>query len=59
MRVGQIDGGSLVSRETICSSMMQWWRLLESLTFKVLGDNLFLIEFDDLKDKEKMMEGRP
>jgi hypothetical protein len=59
MRVGKIDGGSLVSRETICSSMMQWWRLLESLTFKVLGDNLFLIEFDDLKDKEKMMEGRP
>jgi hypothetical protein len=57
--LGKLLADRLVSRETICTSMMQWWRLSESLTFKVLGDNLFLIEFDDPKDKEKVMEGRP
>jgi hypothetical protein len=33
---------------------MQWWKLSDRITFKVLGENLFLIEFDNPKDKESV-----
>jgi hypothetical protein len=39
--------------------MIQWWRTQGNPDFKVLGDNLFLIEFDKIRDKEKVLEGRP
>jgi hypothetical protein len=35
------------------------WRLSKSFTFKVLGENLFLIEFELAKDKARVLEGRP
>lgn len=30
-----------------------------SIIFKVLGDNLFLIEFNNIWDKARVLEGRP
>ena len=57
--LGKLMADRLVSKETICTSMVQWWRPEESFTFKVLGDNLFLIEFVDPKDKERVLDGRP
>ena len=57
--LGKLVANHLVSREAIRSSLMQWWKPLDSLTFKTLGENLFLIEFDNLKDKERVPEGRP
>jgi hypothetical protein len=55
--LGRLLADRLVSKETMRTSLMQWWRPEESITFKVLGDNLFLIEFIDPKDKERVLEG--
>jgi hypothetical protein len=49
----------LVSKETIKSKLIRRWRPKSSLSFKILGDNLFLIEFEDLWDKSRVLEGRP
>jgi hypothetical protein len=58
--LGKLMADRMVSRETIQLSMLQWWKLEDSsITFKVLGKNLFLIEFIDPKDKERVLEGRP
>jgi hypothetical protein len=45
----------MVSRETIKSTIMQWWKPLDNLSIKVLGENMFLIEFADPRDKERVM----
>jgi hypothetical protein len=57
--LGKLMADRLVSKETIRTSMQHWWRLEGSIAFKVLGDNLFLIEFVDPKDKERVLDGRP
>jgi hypothetical protein len=46
----------LVSKETIKMALMKWWKPQEKLSFKVLGDNLFMIDFANLKDKEHIKE---
>ena len=56
--LGKLMADRLVSRETIRSSILQWWKPEDSITFKVLGKNLFLIEFVDPKDKERVLERR-
>ncbi|XP_059436704.1 uncharacterized protein LOC132169738 [Corylus avellana] len=37
---------------------MEWWKLSGTFTFKVLGENFFLIDFSDLGDKERVLAGR-
>jgi hypothetical protein len=48
-----------VSKVTIKSTLVHWWRLSSNLVFKVLGDNLLLIEFDNIGDKSRVLKGRP
>ena len=57
--VGKLFADRNASKETIKDSLVKGWKPLESITFKVLGDNLFLIEFNDIRDKIKVLEGRP
>jgi hypothetical protein len=57
--IGKLLADRLVSKETIKKGLMKGWKLKEKLSFKVLGDNLFMIDFVDLKDKERVLEGRP
>ena len=49
----------IVSKDMIRSTLLQCWKPLENLTFKVLSENWFLIEFDNPKDKEQVLIGRP
>ena len=57
--LGKLLVDRMVSRETIRSSLMQWWKPSETISFKVLGENLFLIEFANPKGKARVLEGRP
>jgi hypothetical protein len=57
--VGKLVSEKLVSKEIIKSKLARWWRPTEMISFKVLGDNLFLIEFENLEDKSQVLEGRP
>ncbi|XP_059428666.1 uncharacterized protein LOC132162443 [Corylus avellana] len=38
---------------------MRGWKPTETPSFKVLGDNLFLVEFVNDRDKKRVLEGRP
>jgi hypothetical protein len=57
--VGKLVADRYVSMETIRDTLQRLWRLKESMTFKVLGENLFIIEFGIASDKKRVLEGRP
>jgi hypothetical protein len=57
--VGKLIADRLVSKETIKTKMVRGWRPLGNLSFKVLGENLFLLEFEYECDRIRVLEGRP
>ena len=44
--VGKLLADKFVGKESIKSSMLQWWKLKGTVSFKVVGENLFLIDFE-------------
>jgi hypothetical protein len=58
--IGKLIADHMVSKETIKNSMLKWWKLEEkNLSFMVIGENLFLIDFKLPEDKERVLEGKP
>jgi hypothetical protein len=57
--VGKLIADHQVSKETIKTTLLRWWRISKTLSFKVLGDNLFLVEFTNEGDKRRVLEGSP
>jgi hypothetical protein len=57
--IGKLITDRMVVRETIQTKITQCWKLWGKLSFKILGENTFLIEFEDPKDKVKVLVGRP
>ena len=57
--VGKLAADRFMSKETIKSTLLRWWKLSETFSFKVLGENLFLIEFTDVTDKNHVLDGCP
>jgi hypothetical protein len=41
------------------SKLVRGWRPLGNLSFKVIGENLFLLEFEYECDRIRVIEGRP
>ena len=40
-------------------TFLRWWKLSGSFTFKILGGNIFLVEFETISDKARVLEGQP
>ncbi|GLT68469.1 hypothetical protein SLA2020_406950 [Shorea laevis] len=57
--VGKLLADRIVSKEIIKSSLLRGWKLSGTCNFKVLGENLFIIEFLHDWDKSNVLEGRP
>jgi hypothetical protein len=57
--VGKLMSKRVVCKETLKTKLKGWWKLSGTVTFKVLGGNLFLIEFELAKDKKRVLEGGP
>ena len=57
--IGKLLFERIISKETIKSTLVRWWRLKETFTLKILGGNLFLIEFAEAKDKSRVLDSRP
>ncbi|XP_042939610.1 uncharacterized protein LOC122274661 [Carya illinoinensis] len=57
--IGKVLSEKGVNNEAFRSTMSQVWRLEGWVRFKDLGDQSFLIEFQWLTDKEKVLSGRP
>jgi hypothetical protein len=57
--VGKLMSERMVCKETIKTKLKRWWKIAGTFTFKVLGENLFLIEFEYAKGKKRVLEGKP
>lgn len=57
--VGKILADRVVSKEIIKSSLLRGWKLMGTSTFKVLGENLFIIKFQCSWDKYSVLKGSP
>ena len=57
--VGRLIANRLVSKETIRTKLIRGWKPLGNLSFKVLGENLFLLDFEYECDRIRVMKGRP
>jgi hypothetical protein len=57
--IGKLIAERIVGKEFIRKTMIKGWRPKGFPSFKVLGDNLFLIEFEYEEDKSRVLKGRP
>jgi hypothetical protein len=57
--LGKLIADRLISKETIRSKLIRGWRPLGTISFTVLGENLFLLEFQYECDRIRVLEGRP
>lgn len=57
--VGKLIYERFVGKDFIRSQLVRGWKPTGSISFKVLGENLFLVEFEHEEDKIRVMEGRP
>lgn len=48
-----------MGKDIIKRKLLRGWRPSGRLSFKVLGENLFLMEFENEWDKSRVLEGRP
>lgn len=55
--VGKLIVDRVIGKETIHSKLIKGWKPTGSLSFKVLGPNLFLTEFEHFWDKSRVLEG--
>lgn len=57
--VGKLIADRIIGKDTIRPKLLQLWRLSGLTSFKVIGENLFLVDFEHSWDKTRVLEGRP
>jgi hypothetical protein len=57
--IGKLLSERIISKEMIKETLLRLWRIKKPFTFKILGENLFLMEFEEASDKVRVLEGRP
>ncbi|XP_059436686.1 uncharacterized protein LOC132169716 [Corylus avellana] len=57
--VGKLIADHLVSKDTIRAKLIRGWKPSGNLSSRVLGENLFFLEFEHEWDKIRFLEGRP
>jgi hypothetical protein len=56
--MGKIWSEKYTNKEAFKYVLSRLWRTMESVVFKELQDNLWLFEFADIEDKERVLAGR-
>jgi hypothetical protein len=57
--VGKLLANRIVTKEIIRIPLLRAWKLMGSLSFHLLGENIFLFEFEYEWDKSRVMKGQP
>lgn len=57
--VGKLIADRWIGKEIIKAKLIRGWKPMGTISFTVLGDNLFLVEFEYPWDKSRVLEGRP
>jgi hypothetical protein len=57
--VGKLGVPKRVNNEAFQSLLTRIWRTVGDIFFKEINDNLWLFEFEEEGDRDKVLEGRP
>lgn len=57
--VGKLLADRVVPKEFFKAPLLRAWKPMGAVSFRVLGDNLFLADFKYAWDKSRILEGRP
>jgi hypothetical protein len=57
--LGKLIVDLMISKETLQYTLMRWRKPVENHSFKILGENLFLIDFESSRDKKRVLKGCP
>jgi hypothetical protein len=57
--VGKLLSERTITKEVLKIPMVRAWKPTGSVTFRTLGPNLFVIDFQKWWDKDRILEGRP
>jgi hypothetical protein len=56
---GKILADRIVPKEFFKGPLLRAWRPKGSISFRVIGENLFIVEFEHAWEKDRVMGGRP
>jgi hypothetical protein len=56
--VGKLFADRVIGKDALKTTLVKWWRPTGMISFKVLEENLFLVEFVNVWDKSRILEGR-
>jgi hypothetical protein len=57
--VGKLVADRIIPKEFYKTPLMRAWKPAGSASFNVIGENMFIVEFENEWDKARIMEGRP
>jgi len=57
--VGKLVADRIIPKEFYKAPLLRAWKPAGSASFKVIGENMFIVEFENEWDKSRIMEGRP
>jgi len=57
--VGKILADRVIPKDSYKGPLSRVWRQEGNISFSSLGENLFIVEFDNEWDKARVLEGRP
>jgi hypothetical protein len=57
--VGKLVADRIIPREYYKALLTQIWHPMGVVTFNVIGENLFIAEFEYEANKARILEGRP
>jgi hypothetical protein len=57
--VGKLIADQIIGKDAVKSTLVRGWKPTRTIAFKVLRDNLFIVEFEHVWDKSRVLEGRP
>lgn len=57
--VGKLIADKIIGKDYIRATLIRGWKPTGSLHFKVLGENLFLLDFEHFWDRSRVLEGHP
>jgi hypothetical protein len=57
--VGKILADHVIPKDLFRGPLSRAWRLAGNISFNTLGENLFIVEFDNEWDKARVLEGKP
>jgi hypothetical protein len=57
--LGKLMSDRRIQKEAFKTLMSRLWKTVETVAFKEIQDNLWLLEFSNRADKRRVLEGRP